>query len=125
MKKSSSVLLISGIIVLAICAGLYFVDARISLGGLAGYMTGLANFFLIASQVAKMLGTQGTVASKVTMGSFLYLLRLLGAAAIITAVVLNAKYFSIIGFLAGFTLCVAVIIAAHVKYGLKTDNIKR
>jgi hypothetical protein len=124
MKKSNIVLLISGAIAMVLGAGLYFMDARLSLGALAGYMTGLINFFLIASQVKKMLGREGSTAAKVTMGSFFYLLRLLGAAAVITAVVINAKYFSIAGFLAGFTLCIGVIIAVHSVYASKTGNIK-
>lgn len=119
MEKSNLALVISGIIALAACCGIYFINSRIALGCLAGYMTGLINFFLIASQVKKMLGREGSVASKVTIGSFFYLLRLLGAAALITVVVINARYFSIVGFLAGFTLCVAVMIAVHAKYGIK------
>jgi hypothetical protein len=119
MEKNKLVLLISGAATAVLCIGGYFFNARVSLGCLAGYMTGLINFFLIASQVKKMLGTNGSTAAKVTMGSFFYMLRLLGAAAVIAAVVINARYFSIVGFLAGFTLCVAVIIGTHAKYGLK------
>jgi hypothetical protein len=119
MQKSNLALVISGVIALAICSGIYFINPRIALGCFAGYMTGIINFFLIASQVKKMLGREGSVASKVTIGSFFYLLRLLGAAAVIMVVVINARYFSIIGFLAGFTVCVAVMIAVHAKYGLK------
>jgi hypothetical protein len=113
MQKNDKALLISGAIAAGVCGGLHMMNPRLALGMLAGYMTGLLNFFLIASQVKKMLAGGGSTASKVTAGSFFYLLRLAGAAAIIAAVVINARYFSIAGFLAGFTLCLAVIIAVH------------
>ncbi len=122
MEKNKKAILISGIVAAVICAGLYAFNARLSLGILAGYLTGLINFFLIASQVKKMLGSEGAAAAKVTAGSFFYFLRLLGAAAVIAAVVINAKHFSIAGFLAGFTAYVAVMITVHAVSARKTDK---
>ena len=105
--------MISGAAVALMCGAAYFADKRLSLGIFAGYYTGLVNYFLIESQVKKTLSGTGNTASKVASGIFFYFLRLLGAAAIIAAVVINAKNFSIAGFLAGFTVCLAVIITAH------------
>jgi hypothetical protein len=113
MRKNKAVLLISGAAAAVICGAVYIADKRLSLGIFAGFFTGLVNYFLIASQVKKTLSGDGNTASKVASGIFFYFLRLLGAAAIIAAVVINVKYFSIAGFLAGFTVCVAVIITAH------------
>ena len=119
MGKNEKVLLISALAALVICGGLYMVNARLSLGLFAGYMTGIVNFFLIASQVKKVVGGPGSTASKVTAGAFFYFLRLLGAAAVIAVVVKNVKYFSLAGFLTGFTLCLAVMIAVHAAGGKK------
>jgi hypothetical protein len=113
MRKNKAVLLLSGAAAAIICGAVYMADKRLSLGVFAGYYAGLVNYFLIESQVKKTLSGAGNTASKVTAGIFFYFLRLLGAAAVIAAVVINAKYFSIAGFLAGFTACVAMIITAH------------
>jgi hypothetical protein len=113
MEKSRKFLLISGAAALLVCGAVFLADRRLSLGLLAGYFTGLVDFFLISFQVKRIIGAAGATPSKIVLGSFFYLLRLLGAAAIIAAVVINSKYFSIAGFLAGFTVCVAAIIAAH------------
>ena len=113
MEKNKAAILISGAAALLICGALYFADKRLSLGMLAGYLTGIMNYLLIELQVKRILGAAGNTAVKVTAGGFFYLVRLLIAAAVIAAVIMNRKYFSIAGFLAGFTLCVAAVLAAH------------
>jgi|GEM_PF-1519028 hypothetical protein len=119
MEKRDKVLLISGAVAALIAAAIYLIKARIAAGFAAGYATGLVNYFLIVSQVKKLIGPPGNTTGKVMTGLFLYFLRLLGAAAVIFFVAVNAKYFSIAGFLAGFTVCVTVIIVAHKIYGIK------
>ncbi|MGD0566582.1 MAG: ATP synthase subunit I [Candidatus Goldiibacteriota bacterium] len=113
MEKSKAAILASGAAAFLICGGIYFADKRLSLGMFAGYLTGVLNYLLIESQVKKILGAAGNTAVKVTAGGFFYILRLLVAAAVIAAVLINRRYFSIAGFLAGFTLCVAAVFTAH------------
>jgi len=106
-------LLISSAAALAICVALFAVDKKISLGLAAGYATGMVDYFLITSQVRKITSSPGKTAGKVMAGGFFYMLRFAGAAAIIAVVLKNGGSVSIGGFLAGFTVCVAVEMAAH------------
>ena len=119
MQKRNKALLISGVAAIALGLAVFLADNRLGRGITAGYLTGLLNYFLITQSVKKILGSGGATAGKVTVAVFFYFARLIMAAFIIAAVVLAAKYYSIIGFTAGFTLCVAAILLAHKLDGLK------
>jgi hypothetical protein len=122
MQTRNKALLISLAAVVVICAVGYTVLPRLAAGFIAGYAAGILNYYLISSQVKKNVTPAGNVAAKVTSGIFFYFLRLFTAALIIAAVLKASKYYSIGGFLAGFTLCVAMIFAAHKIY--ENKNVK-
>lgn len=119
MLKRNKHLLLSGLAAVILGGALFFADNRLGRGIIAGYLTGLLNYFLIAQSVKRVLASPGAAAGKVMAAVFFYFARLILAAFIIAAVVMSAKYYSVAGFTAGFTLCVAVILLVHKLDGLK------
>ena len=119
MLKRNKYLLFSGLAAGILGGALFFADNRLGRGIIAGYMTGLLNYFLIAQSVKRVLGSPGATAGKVMALVFFYFARLILAGFIIAAVVMAAKYYSVAGFTAGFTLCVAAILTVHKITGLK------
>jgi hypothetical protein len=114
--QSKKAMLVSAAIVLLICVPFYFFNGRLALGTAAGYFTGVLNFFLISVSVKRMFRSGGATGAKVGLAVFSYFSRLMLSALIIAAVVAARKTYSIAGFVAGFTLSVAVMLAVHRIY---------
>lgn len=89
----------------------YFIfSVRLVNGMLAGYFTGIINFFIITFLVKKIFSVISDIATQKTIKIlFVYFLKILFFSLIIFLIVINKEIFSIIGFLIGFTLTVVVI----------------
>lgn len=113
MQTRNKTLVLSGVIAIVLGVVVFFIDHKLGRGIIAGYLVGLLNYFLIAQSVKKILSSGGASSGKVMVAVFFYFARLILAAFIIAAVVMAANYYSIVGFIAGFTLCVVAILLAH------------
>ncbi|MBP7793292.1 MAG: hypothetical protein KA120_09575 [Candidatus Goldbacteria bacterium] len=120
------------IVYLIILAGILFsyifLTGRLVNGMLAGYFTGVINFFILTFLVKKIFDvTNKTVTSRVVKMIVIYLLKIVFFAFIIFLIVVNRKIFSIIGFLIGFTLTVVIIFIESLmlkKTGIKNGENK-
>ncbi|MEI7542628.1 MAG: ATP synthase subunit I [bacterium] len=113
MQTRNKTLVLSGVIAIVLGVVVFFIDNKLGRGIIAGYLTGLLNYFLIAQSVKRILSTGGAASGKVMAAVFFYFARLILAAFIIAAVVMAANYYSVPGFIVGFTLCVVAILLAH------------
>ena len=107
MKKLSLVFA-AGLVI--VCSFYMVFRAQLVNGILAGYLTGVINFFIITLTVKNLLGADGaSSASKALKAVFIYLAKLAAFGGLIAFLVIYRETYSIKGFLAGFTATLIII----------------
>ncbi len=87
-----------------------FLSRRLVNGMLAGFFTGIINFFIISFLVKKIFAIINEIAAtKIIKMLLVYIIKILFFSFVIFLVIINREFLSILGFLIGFTLTVVVI----------------
>ncbi|MCX7698627.1 MAG: ATP synthase subunit I [Candidatus Goldbacteria bacterium] len=110
MINYKRIIIIFSLILLCILFS-YFVFSRRQINGvLAGYFTGIANFFIISFLVTKIFEKiDEIISSKIIKILIVYLLKIIFFSIVIFLIIKNRNIFGILGFLIGFTLTLVII----------------
>ena len=111
----------AGIAIVIMCAMFFAADRRLALGLAAGFVIGALNIAAITFTV-KGLITPDAKADRAMITVAVYFIKMLVIGATIALVIIFRKYFSIKGFLTGFTLTLALLFVEYCLAALKTKT---
>jgi len=87
-----------------------YLENALANGLTAGFLTGVINFYVITFTVKWLLSDkEGAPAGKAALSVLVFLGKIILFSALIAGLVIYRKYYSIFGFLGGFTASMAVI----------------
>ena len=117
---------IAAAVIAAALSCVMFFDLRLGAGLLAGFLTGAVNLAAIAVTVKALL-RGGSDAASAPAGTavaavLVYFVKIALIGAVIAALVIYRKFYSIKGFLIGFTLTLLLILAEGAITALKEKN---